>query len=134
MHTTTPVSDRTLTELDFARLNKLHTSGAQPELEDLLLAADIVESTAIEANVVTMYSQVEVRDTHTGHRQKLTICYPHDADPASGFISVLSPVGRGLIGLKANEVARWQTPGGEESAAEILSIVFQPEASGDYLS
>ena len=35
-------------------------------------------------------------------------------------------------GLTTGSVARWSTPAGEERAAEILAILFQPEASGDY--
>jgi regulator of nucleoside diphosphate kinase len=63
--------------------------------------------------------------------QVVTLCYPQDAEPAAGFISVLSPVGISLLGLRA-DVARWQTPHGEECAAVIECIQFQPEASGDY--
>lgn len=62
----------------------------------------------------------------------VTLCYPQDAEPAAGFISVLSPVGISLLGLWAGDVARWQTPHGEECAAVIESIQFQPEATGDY--
>ena len=124
--------ERTLTALDLARLNRLDGSSLPPELEDLLGRADVVASEAVAADVVTMYSQIELRDTRTGRRQKLTICYPKDAEPAAGFISVLSPVGRSVIGLRLHSVARWATPSGDEISAEIVAIVFQPEASGDY--
>jgi hypothetical protein len=30
------------------------------------------------------------------------------------------------------QVSRWSTPSGGERAAEVLAILFQPEASGDY--
>jgi regulator of nucleoside diphosphate kinase len=79
-----------------------------------------------------MYSQVELVDLHTRRRQTLTVCFPGDSEPSAGFISVLSPVGSGLLGLKVGAVARWQMPGGEEGAAEIVAIAYQPEASGDY--
>ena len=79
-----------------------------------------------------MYSLVEVEDLHTGRRQQLTVCYPGDAEAAAGFVSVMSPVGSSLLGLKTGSIARWQTPSGEQGAAQIVSILFQPEASGDY--
>ncbi|MEZ5635535.1 MAG: GreA/GreB family elongation factor [Burkholderiaceae bacterium] len=71
-------------------------------------------------------------DLSTGRRQQLTLCYPHDAEPAAGLVSVLSPVGCALIGLRAGDIARWQTPSGEGVVAQVLSVLFQPEASGDY--
>ncbi|RZL63332.1 MAG: transcription elongation factor GreAB [Variovorax sp.] len=132
----TPIlqAERTLTELDFARLSSLAGRQLPSELEALLDSADVTASRAVPANVVTMYSRVELVDVHTRRRQVLTLCYPADAAPAAGFISVLSPVGSGLIGLKLGQVARWSTPTGEEGAAEIVDILFQPEASGDYLT
>jgi regulator of nucleoside diphosphate kinase len=123
--------ERTLTELDFSRLRKLASGNLAPELSDLLSAADVLHSREVPADTVTMYSQVELQDLHTRRRQKLTICYPDDAEPSAGFISVLSPVGRSLLGLQVGAVARWQTPSGEEGAAEVVAILFQPEASGD---
>ena len=124
--------ERTLTELDFNRLRKLASGNLAPELADLLSAADVLHSREVPADTVTMYSQVELQDLHTRRRQKLTICYPEDAEPSAGFISVLSPVGQSLLGLQVGAVARWQTPSGEEGAAEVAAILFQPEASGDY--
>jgi len=37
-----------------------------------------------------------------------------------------------LLGLKTGEIAKWLTPTGEECAAEIAAIQYQPEAAGDY--
>ena len=77
---------------------------------------------------------VELVDPHTHRRQVLTLCYPQDAEPAAGFISVLSPVGISLLGLRVGDMAKWQTPHGEECSATIESIQYQPEATGDYLT
>lgn len=125
-------SERLLTELDFARLRNLPTGQVSPDLLDTLESLEQVPSQAIPADVVTMYSQVLVADLQTGKQQKLTLCYPADAEPHVGFISVLSPVGAGLIGQRVGAIARWQTPNGDHCAAEILELLFQPEASGDY--
>ena len=122
--------ERTLTELDFARLAKLKDGHAL--LAQLLDATDVIPSREVPADVVTMYSQLELIDLQTRRRQKLTLCYPRDAEPAAGFISVLSPVGLGLLGLRVGSVAKWRTPGGEENEAEVSAVLFQPEASGDY--
>ncbi|RZL88996.1 MAG: transcription elongation factor GreAB [Variovorax sp.] len=124
--------ERTLTDLDFARLTNLCGRLLPPSLADLLACAEVTSSRAVPGDIVTMYSRVELVDVHTLRRQTLTVCYPGDAEPAAGFISVLSPVGNSLLGLKAGDTARWQTPTGEECAAEVAAILFQPEATGDY--
>lgn len=125
--------ERTLATHDFRRLSKLLDGQLPPTLADVLGFAEVTDAREIASDIVTMYSQVEIVDLHTRRRQRLTICYPGDAEPSAGFISVLSPVGSALLGLKAGAVARWQTPSGEEGAAEIAAVLFQPEASGDYV-
>lgn len=124
--------ERMLTELDHVRLAKLIDGKSLPELEDLLDATDVVRSCDVAPDVITMYSQFSIVDAHSGQRQELTLCYPRDAAPAAGFVSVLSPVGTGLIGLRAGATAKWQMPGGDEGGARVAEILFQPEAHGDY--
>ncbi|MDA8453597.1 GreA/GreB family elongation factor [Acidovorax sp. GBBC 3334] len=126
--------ERTLTDLDFSRLSRLAGQPLSPTLSDLLATAEVTSSRAVQADVVTMYSRVELVDAQTHRRQVLTLCYPRDAEPAAGFISVLSPVGSSLLGLRAGDVARWATPLGEECAATIADVQYQPEATGDYLT
>ena len=99
---------------------------------NVLDASALVPSREVAPDVVTMYSQVLLQDTQTSQRNTLTLCYPADAEPAVGFVSVLSPVGSALLGLRVGSIARWSTPAGDEKAAEILAIFFQPESSGDY--
>lgn len=133
--------ERTLTELDHARLSSLMRNDPRRALalphraaiEAVLDGCAIVPSQQVPPDVVTMYSQVELRDPHSGRSQTLTLCYPTDAAPAAGMVSVLSPVGASLLGLTPGSVAQWSTPGGEERHAEIAAIKFQPEAEGDYV-
>ena len=132
--------ERTLTELDHVRLLNLVRRDRRGDgsptprlaIEHVLDACAVVASRLAPPDVVTMYSQVLLQDLDTGLRSKLTLCYPADAEPAAGFVSVLSPVGASLIGLRVGSVTRWSTPAGDERTAEILAILFQPEASGDY--
>jgi regulator of nucleoside diphosphate kinase len=75
---------------------------------------------------------VLLRFVDDGAERKLTLCYPQDADPKTGCVSVLSPIGRSVVGQTVGAVVRWECPDGAERAAEVETIVFQPEASGDY--
>lgn len=132
--------ERTLTELDHVRLQNLARRQARadgppaprPAIQDVLDACAIVPSRQAPVDVVTMYTRVVLRDLQTDSRSTVTLCYPADAEPAAGFVSVLSPVGTSLLGLRVGSVARWRTPAGEVRAAEIVAILFQPEDSGDY--
>ncbi|NCT84660.1 MAG: transcription elongation factor GreAB [Comamonadaceae bacterium] len=130
------LDERTLTELDHVRLARLVRGGgeaaSQSAIDDILDTAELVPSRAVSPDIVTMYSQVEVADLASGQRQRLTLCYPSDAEPARGFVSVLSPVGTSLIGRRVGSIARWRTRAGEQGAAELVALLFQPEASGDY--
>lgn len=139
-------ADRTLTELDHVRLDRLlrraaaeDRGGASPghfrHLRDLLDHAQVVPSREVAPDVVTVWSQVLLRPvaaTADEADARLTLCYPADAEPAAGFVSVLSPVGRALLGLRVGEVARWAGPDGTRQAAEVVALLFQPESSGDY--
>jgi regulator of nucleoside diphosphate kinase len=71
--------ERTLTELDVARLKKLRGGQLPDDLADNVKFSDQVASQDIASDVVTMNSQVELRDLRSQTRQKLTICYPVDA-------------------------------------------------------
>lgn len=132
--------ERTLTELDHVRLLNLLRRDAHGEelpatwqaIEDLLDGCTTVPSREVPPDVVTMYSQVRVRDQSTGEQSTLAPCWPPDAEPQAGFVSVLSPIGSALLGRRVGSMARWASPTGDERVAEIVAILFQPESSGDY--
>ncbi|MEZ5645554.1 MAG: GreA/GreB family elongation factor [Burkholderiaceae bacterium] len=128
------VRERQLTELDFVRLSRLEGAPAADALADVLGVADLVPSRDIGPDIVTMYSMVELLLARSGECRRFTLCYPADAEPAAGFVSVLSPMGAALLGLRVGEVACWLTPGGDAVRGEVRAILFQPEASGDYLT
>ena len=131
-------AERTLTLIDHIRLTRLlgelASTGAEAEaMQDLLESSELVASRAVPPSVVTMYSHVLLQDpAGDAPAYQLTLCYPDRAEPARGFVSVLSPVGRALLGRRAGETASWTGPGGRSGAARILEVLFQPEASGDY--
>jgi len=127
-------STRWLTELDHVRLLKL-TGEYPPEvLGELLDVAETVPSTDIDPDVVTMNSQVLVSDEASGEQRKLTVCYPDDAEPNRGFVSVLSPVGLALLGQRVGTPVTTFTPAGQQRSLHIDAILFQPEATGDYIT
>ena len=130
-----------ITELDSVRLEALRrrsatapARGIGSPLDELLEEAVVVPAREVAEDVVTMHSRVLLRDPQTGATRTVTLCYPADSSPAAGFVSVLSPMGMGLLGRSLGSVARWRCPTGEERAAQIAALLFQPEAQGDYVT
>ena len=60
------------------------------ELSDELDRAIVVPLERMPADVVTMHSRLRVSEA--GAQHELIVCYPVDADPNAGRVSVLSPV------------------------------------------
>lgn len=127
-------NERILTELDHVRLSRCLRQGEAlvGDLPEVLNQAHVVPGRQVPPQVVTMYTMVLLQPADGGARRRITLCYPDDADPAAGFVSVLSPVGSALIGLPVGVLATWRTPDGQQLQAHIAEILFQPEASGDY--
>ena len=127
------VPPRVLTELDHVRIGRwLDARSPQHEpLRQLLDNADLVDSAAVAPDVVTMRSRVHLSDLQGGAPREISLVYPDEADASLGCVSVLSPIGTALLGLRVGEQARWQVPGGQTVALRVDAVTYQPEASGD---
>ncbi|HYC46398.1 MAG TPA: nucleoside diphosphate kinase regulator [Burkholderiales bacterium] len=130
-----------LTAQDYNRLRTLlahltrQSRGMQAgleTLEEILDLARIVNPEKVPGNVVTMNSRVQFEDVHTREQGTVTIVYPADADPTSGRISVLSPVGAALLGESEGSEVELPLPHGQTRRIRIESVLYQPEAQGDY--
>src|SRR5690606_4684036 len=123
-----------LTELDHARLSGLPSVQQGHALTQLLADAERVPSSRVPSDVVTLYSMVLLRESDGLRTHRFVLCYPDDAEPQSGFISVLSSLGQALLGRRIGEALRGTLPSGEERVFVIEALLFQPEASGDFTS
>ncbi|MFG6415210.1 GreA/GreB family elongation factor [Roseateles sp. DC23W] len=129
-----PGAERLLSELDHRRLSLLvgAASTAYKPLQDLLDTAELLPSPQLPADVVSMNSEVDVLGPQPGQRQRLTLCYPAEARPEQGRISVLSPVGLSLLGRTVGEAVSWQAGHGALGSLCIQALPYQPEANGDF--
>ena len=116
------LAERLLAATDVALLRKLGAAQPHAALDELLDEADIARPGSVPADLVILRAQVEIEDAASGRRQQLVLCEPAHAAPAAGCISVLSPVGLALLGLRVGAVARWRSPGGDECAATVLAV------------
>jgi regulator of nucleoside diphosphate kinase len=100
-------------------------------LEGQLARTAIVPPTSVDANTVTMNSQVRLRDLDSGTSQVVTLVYEADADAFGEKRSVLTGLGASLLGSRLGEVVEWQTRRGPRRV-RIERILFQPEAAGEF--
>ena len=61
-------------------------------------------------------------DPDAGAARKVTLVYPEDADIAEGRISVLTPIGTALLGLRPGQSITWQARDGRSHELTIVSV------------
>ena len=128
-----------INELDAARIDRLLEQPAFASLPvaDALNAeldrAQMCAPQDMPSDVVTMNSQVKFRDLATGEVRTRTLVYPAQMTDSSTQLSVLAPVGAALIGLRIGDTIHWELPGGIATHLEVMELIWQPEAAGEYL-
>ena len=128
-----------INELDAERIDRLLEQPAfaslpiASALNDELDRAQMCAPQDMPANVVTMNSQVKFRDLTTGEVRTRTLVYPAQMTDSSTQLSVMAPAGAALIGLRTGDTIHWELPGGTATHLEVLELVWQPEAAGEYL-
>jgi regulator of nucleoside diphosphate kinase len=93
--------------------------------------ARIVTSREVSERVVTMNSQVALRDLDSGQEFTCRLSFPDEANVEAGRLSVLAPVGTAILGYREGNVIEWEVPAGTRRI-RIEKILYQPEAAGDY--
>jgi regulator of nucleoside diphosphate kinase len=86
--------------------------GALQPLRTELERADVLPPEVLPRTVVVMGSKVEVEDLESSEVDTYTLVYPEHADGAAGRLSILAPLGMGLIGFAEGDTFAWRTPGG----------------------
>lgn len=133
MHSSSTVR---VTRPDAIKLSRLverlaPTLGEQADLlQEVLDLAEIVPSETIPPEVATLGSQLVIEDRDAAATQRITLVLPHEADAAAGRISVVSPVGRALLGRAVGESVEVRLPNGATRRVDIGAIPYQPEANG----
>lgn len=116
--------------LERPEYRNLNTAALREELE----RAELAEPAAVPNDVITMNSTALVKvvgEDGGEHEYELTLVYPRDADGSSDKVSILAPVGSALLGLRVGSSIDWPMPGGRRARLHVLSIRYQPEASGE---
>lgn len=112
-----------LSDQDYARLTIL----ANDELlGDELSRAIVVPDDQVPADVVRMHSRVVYLDESNGMSREVELSFPEGADLKFGKISVLSPVGSALLGLREGQTIDWPFPNGQSRRLKVVSVNHHP--------
>ena len=97
-----------------------------PEVSEMLLQeinrAHVHTAARIGDDVVTMKSTVEFKDEASGAAREVQLVYPKDADIAAGRISIMTPIGAGLIGLRTGQSINWPDRSGNFRVLTITRV------------
>lgn len=106
-------------------------AGVRNALLDELGRAELVEPGEMPPDVVTMNSRVRFTLDAPAEEFNLTLAYPKDMQLDGEHISILSPVGNALIGLKTGDSIDWNRPDGASFQLTVLDVLYQPERAGE---
>ena len=99
-----------------------HTAENADELLYELERATVVPDQFLPADTVRIGSTVSFR-TADGENKAVELVLPVDADIAEGRISVLTPIGTALLGLRTGQSISWRTRDGRRQALTVLQVM-----------
>jgi regulator of nucleoside diphosphate kinase len=129
-----------ITSQDKQRLEKLlaevavsdpRARGDLNALVEELHRATIVDPKDVPADVITMNSRADLLDLDSAESVTFTLVFPSDASVEEGKISVLAPIGAGMLGYRVGDEFEWNVPAGVRRM-RVTRIHYQPEAAGDF--
>lgn len=120
-----------LSREDHHKLSQLAHAGigvASTVADDLLYELDranVVAAEQLPPDAVRMGSRVCYR-TDEGNQREVVLVFPSEADIDQGRISVMTPIGAALIGLRKGQSITWLTRDGRKQMLTALRVI-QPE-------
>jgi regulator of nucleoside diphosphate kinase len=99
-------------------------------LEELKRAV-IVDPKEVPSDLITMNSRADLLDLESGETLSFTLVFPADANVEEGKISVLAPIGAGMLGYRVDDEFEWKVPAGVRRM-RVTQVEYQPEAAGDF--
>lgn len=107
---------------DLALSAKARVPEVSRQLLEEIARATVHDAASLPPDVVTMHSTAEFIDEASGADRTVELVFPRDADIAAGRVSILTPVGAGLIGLRAGQSILWPDRDGRERKLTIVNV------------
>jgi regulator of nucleoside diphosphate kinase len=115
--------------LVLAMAGRGHTADDADGLLYELERAKVVTDHSVPSDAVRMGSTVRYR-SNGGVDRVVQLVFPKDADIAHGRISVLTPVGTALLGLRVGQSITWLTRDGRNQMLTVLGVT-PPDGGSD---
>jgi regulator of nucleoside diphosphate kinase len=97
-------------------------------LEQELDRAEVVQPEAIPPELVTMNSEVRLKDLDSGESRVYRLIFPTQ-NRTGNSVSELAPIGTAMLGYRLGDIIEWRVPKGIRRL-EVLEVIYQPEAAG----
>lgn len=136
LHDFTLLPDIVIGQADYRQLTVLALAGSDhtADTADALLyeldRALVVPDGRVPNDVVRMGSTVNYR-TSEGDTRQVVLVYPAEANISEGRVSVLTPVGAALIGLRTGQSITWLTRDGRKQVLTVLAVIPPDPAESD---
>lgn len=98
-----------------------HIEGRIIELKDKLARAEVIDCSRVNTERVIFGAIVKLLDMDTDEEITYQLLGPEEADVKNGSISVLSPLGKSMIGKEIGDEVLAKTPGGTREF-EVIDI------------
>lgn len=89
--------------------------------------ATVVSEVEIPPATVTMHSVVEYRDERHGVTRVAQLVYPEEERLNDRGLSVLTPIGAALIGLRGGQSISFAEADGTVRSVTVVRVLYQPE-------
>jgi regulator of nucleoside diphosphate kinase len=110
---------RALTRLALEALSKNFDVAA--ELSEKLENTWVLPNEQVSHDIVRMGSTVTYKVE--GFTRTITLAYPDEADAEAGQISILTPIGAALLGLRPGQEVVWASRNGQRNSLTIDTVV-----------
>ncbi len=108
-------------EYHAAKERQGHIEGRIIELKDKLGRSEVIDCAKVPNSRVVFGTVVELLDLDTDEEVTYQLLGPEEADVKGGSISVLSPLGRSMLGKEIGDDVLAKTPGGVREF-EVMDI------------
>jgi regulator of nucleoside diphosphate kinase len=123
-----------VTEADYVQLERLAGSSPRPSPGAALLRAELDRAVVIEADespwdFVRLGSLIRFTQGDSNEARTVRVVLPAAADIDRGQVSVLTPVGASLLGLRAGQRFSWLSPDGRRLSVRVLAVTAPAAAT-----
>ena len=111
-------------EYHAAKERQAFIEGRVGEIEGKIAHAEIIDVSKLSGKFIKFGAKVKLSDEETNEKLTYQIVGEHEANIQGGRLSVMSPLGRALIGKTTGDFVEVLTPKGSK-AYKIISVGFK---------